>query len=410
MERLPQSDSEDPTRARPAVPRFAALLLIPALLLFALLLVRPEPSKLREGVPVEASALWKRGAPPGGPGKAPRKPKVRKPKKPQPQEPPMGGSSESGSEPPAEPTEVEVTWNTISGKPIPFKHKPRVRREWRTLSLEMKNKVARAFWQVKTVKTLEGRKIYGKHFNNHDDMLILHSCATTDPRCDEGHFGPQFMTFHRALLLKYELSLLSVDPTIEAMPYWNMAYDAKDGKYRHDPEKYIFTNNYFGNYTGTGANYMVIDGLFANFPVTEWTSERFGNKSYMAKDNKCIREEWFKGTKPSVCDRCCVTHCSDCRDTSPDVYTTRLRLHDDCSPYVARWPMDPDALGPLGGTYDLVYSEEDFAACHDVKVVRSWMEWQDCIEMSTFMCGHRFGIVSGQPGFETVFKKRVLPD
>ena len=59
-----------------------------------------------------------------------------------------------------------------------------------------------------------------------------------------------------------------------------------------------------------------------------------------------------------MCDRCCVTHCSDCRDTSPDVYTTRLRLHDDCSPYVARWPMDPDALGPLGGTYDLVYSEE----------------------------------------------------
>ena len=44
--------------------RFAALLLIPALLLFALLLVRPEPSKLREGVPSDEnfSGLQPQGA------------------------------------------------------------------------------------------------------------------------------------------------------------------------------------------------------------------------------------------------------------------------------------------------------------------------------------------------------------
>lgn len=38
-------------------------------------------------------------------------------------------------------------------------------------------------------------------------------------------------------------------------------------------------------------------------------------------------------------------------------YTRRVRAHDDCSPHVARWPEDPDAAGPLGGTYEIVYNE-----------------------------------------------------
>lgn len=38
-------------------------------------------------------------------------------------------------------------------------------------------------------------------------------------------------------------------------------------------------------------------------------------------------------------------------------YTRRLRAHDDCSDYVARWPEDPDSLGPIGGTYEIVYNE-----------------------------------------------------
>lgn len=310
---------------------------------------------------------------------------------------------------------VKKTWETLQGSPKKFRNKPRVRREWRTLSQSMKEKVAKAFWIVKETKTLEGRRKYGENFNNHDDMLILHSCATMDPRCDEGHFGPQFMTFHRALLLKYERSLLAVDPTIEAMPYWNMAYDAQDGKYKNNAEKYIFTNNYFGSYYGTGINYQVIDGLFANWPVLEWTAERFGNKSYMAPDNKCIREEYFKGTVPSVCDQCCqlpkaLCDCENLPGGATPTYTRRVRAHDDCSPHVARWPEDPDAAGPLGGTYEIVYNEDDFDICTDVSKVQSWMEWQDCIEMSTFMCSQRFGYISGRPGFQKIFVQDILPE
>jgi len=303
-------------------------------------------------------------------------------------------------------------WEVFDGKTIRFKNKPRVRREWRTLSDEMKQKVADAFWKVKTLTEAEGQALYGPNFHNHDDMLMLHSCATTDPRCDEGHFGPQFMTFHRALLLKYELALLAVDPSIEAMPYWNMAYDAQGGKYEMDPIKGIFTNNYFGDYYGNMgmANYQVTNGLFANWPIAHWTSERFGSKSHMAKGNPCIEKEYFKGTTASVCDRCCMDTSGTCEcDEDTDTYSTFLRAHDDCTPWVARWPEDPDALGPLGGTYKLVYTEEDFHNCTDIKQVRTWMEWQDCIEMSTFMCSQRFKRISVEPGFLSTFRKLILP-
>ena len=111
---------------------------------------------------------------------------------------------------------AEKSWDLLGGKGPKFKNKPRVRREWRTLSDEMREKVANAFWTLKTLTTEAGQAKYGPDFHNHDDMLFLHSCATTDPKCDQGHFGPQFMTFHRALLLKYERAMLSVDPSIEA--------------------------------------------------------------------------------------------------------------------------------------------------------------------------------------------------
>ncbi|CAJ1403873.1 unnamed protein product [Effrenium voratum] len=303
---------------------------------------------------------------------------------------------------------AEKSWDLLGGKGPKFKNKPRVRREWRTLSDEMREKVANAFWTLKTLTTEAGQAKYGPDFHNHDDMLFLHSCATTDPKCDQGHFGPQFMTFHRALLLKYERAMLSVDPSIEALPYWNIAFDSLNGKYRNDPEKYIFTNKYFGSYYGTGVNYQVIDGLFANWPIAKYTEERFGKDSPMAAISTCVRKEYFKGYKATTCDKCCGVAGCTCEES--DERTTYLRNHDDCSPHVARWPEDPDAMGPLGGTYELLYSEEDFDKCKDIRLVRSWMEWQDCIEMGNFMCSQRFNFVMGQPEFPKTFRQKILPE
>ena len=195
---------------------------------------------------------------------------------------------------------------------------------------------------------------------------------------------------------------------IQAMPYWNMAFDSINGKYRNDPEKYIFTNNYFGQYYGALPNYQVVDGLFANWPIAKYTRQRFGNLSRLAVGNPCIAKEYFQGTTASTCDRCCGVPMCTC-DREDDTYSTYLRAHDDCTPVVARYPEDPDGLGELGGTYEIVYTEQDFHNCTDISQVRSWMEWQDCIEMSTFMCSQRFEHISGLPGFLPIFRKDILP-
>lgn len=82
-------------------------------------------------------------------------------------------------------------------------------------------------WIVKNTPTPVGRALYGNRFYNHDELVLMHACSVKDPRCDQGHLGPHFLTFHRAFLLAWENSVLSVlnvvkDPSIniDAMPYW----------------------------------------------------------------------------------------------------------------------------------------------------------------------------------------------
>lgn len=269
-----------------------------------------------------------------------------------------------------------------------FKHKPRVRREWRQLSDEMRQRVAQAFWTLKNVSTDEGRAKYGPYFANYDEIVYHHACAVKDPRCDQGHNGPNFMTFHRLILLKTELALLAVDPGIEALPYWDMAADSVGGKYYQDVDKYIFSDKYFGSFWGEQPSYAVTDGLFANWPIAEWSRERFGAESKMAGESICARSEFFSGHEASTCSECCGKESCTCPSgaTSP----RWLRDHADCSPYTARQPNDPE--GPqanfkLGGSYDLVFRESDFDACSQYpENVRSWMDWMNCQNVGFFFC------------------------
>jgi len=279
-------------------------------------------------------------------------------------------------------------------KPKPFKPVPRVRKEWRALTVDERQKVAAAFWTLKTTSTQDGRQLYGPNFNNHDEMLMLHACAVYDPRCDNGHFGPQFMTFHRAFLLKYERALLSVDPTIKALPYWNLAYDGYNGKYRNDPSKYIFTSNFFGDlWTSEAQGYAVTNGLFANWPVAEWTSEKFGANSWLAADNRCPREEWFH---PKVCD-------SDNAGS-----TTYFRDHEDCTPYVARNPLDNSLNNQLklGGSYEYVFTPLDFQKCISAANIKNWMDWQNCIEFSGPACNPHVLTALSKPSGQS-FRKGI---
>eukprot|EP01137_Pigoraptor_chileana_P016510 Opistho-2@73390 len=251
---------------------------------------------------------------------------------------------------------------------------PRVRREWRSLSASMRFRVAAALWTLKTTPTKEGRDKYGPHFNNYDELLMLHACAVYDPRCDVGHFGTSFMTFHRAFLLKMERALLSVDAGIGALPYWHAAFDAVNGTYRNNPDKYIFTCKYFGDWkTKAAEGYAVKNGLFADWPVAEFTSDKYGKSSWLAPANKCVREEWFS---PLPCN-------------SKNPKSTRyIRNHLDCTPTVARNENDVvlNQGAGLGGSTEIVYTDADFKACSSFDNVKSWMDWQNCVEMGVAAC------------------------
>eukprot|EP00931_Biecheleriopsis_adriatica_P003998 TRINITY_DN105739_c0_g1_i1.p1 TRINITY_DN105739_c0_g1~~TRINITY_DN105739_c0_g1_i1.p1 ORF type:complete len:592 (-),score=97.17 TRINITY_DN105739_c0_g1_i1:37-1812(-) len=301
--------------------------------------------------------------------------------------------------------EMSISTDEAPCKKNPIYHqKPRVRREWRTLNASTKAKVVNAFWTLKMLNTTQGQRRYGPDFHNHDDMLMLHACSTMDPRCDQGHFGPHFMTFHRLLLLKYERALLSVDPSIGAMPYWNMAYDSYNGKYRHDPEKYFFTEHFIGSFMPNNSKHEVTDGQFEYWPVLNWTRERFGNESELVhqdgKFNRCIADEWFK---PEPCD-CSEAECPRKLRASTSSY---------CNDYVSRWPQDPDgqamvvdgvAINPdgQGGTWEIVYTEADFDHCASFTETPTWMHWQNCIEISTSSC-----FTPGTP--EYTLRQQVLP-
>lgn len=249
--------------------------------------------------------------------------------------------------------------------------KPRVRQEWRKLAPEIKQRVADAFWTLKNTTTKVGRKQFGKHFTNWDEFLLQHACTTFDPRCDQGHFGPQFMTFHRAFLLKVELALLSVDSGIGALPYWDMSLDAVDGDYYKDAEKSIFSPSYFGaKDTKADNNYTVTDGLFAFWPIAKL--EQF-------KSNKaeCIKSGLA------------AKFITSCDDGSGPVYLRNT--FKNCNLYLTRNPESEPNSFNIQGSLDIVYSQEDFSQCTDPTNIKSWMEWQNCIEVSDGKCNQKMG-------------------
>lgn len=153
--------------------------------------------------------------------------------------------------------------------------------------------------------SVDGRRLYGSKFINYDDLTMLHACSVYDPQCDQGHYGPNFANFHRAYLLAFENSLLAIDPSIEAMPYWNVFRDTPDSDdcYGYDNECYIFSDKYFGDlYGDSSEDYAVTNGLFAYWPVPIYSSEKYGNDSPWGDRSLCMEEEWFDGTRASNCD------------------------------------------------------------------------------------------------------------
>ena len=117
-----------------------------------------------------------------------------------------------------------------------------------------------AFRVMVETPTQSGREEFGPLFWNYQDLVAFHVCSVVDPRCDQGRkyylfhdfcihcllilieltpllflsldFGPNFITFHTAYMLRIELSLLAVCDAVFnntckeeglGIPYWDVS-------------------------------------------------------------------------------------------------------------------------------------------------------------------------------------------
>jgi hypothetical protein len=141
----------------------------------------------------------------------------------------------------------------------------RVRREIRTLTDDQRSDVFNALNIMKSLSQEEGEAMYGVHFLNYDRMVLKHMRAALHPRCDMGHNGPAFLTFHRALELAIENSLIAVDPSIEGLPYWGYNEDFATGEPRNSM---IWTDKFFGSTYGDAQNEnMIQDGFGKDWKI-----------------------------------------------------------------------------------------------------------------------------------------------
>jgi len=149
--------------------------------------------------------------------------------------------------------------------------KPRIRREIRTLAKSQREAVFAALNIMKNTSQEEGEQKYGPSFLNYDRMVLLHIRASEHPRCDQGHLGPGFFTFHRGIELLVENSLVAVDPMIEGLPYWDMSIDFQMEKPR---ESIIWSDEYFGENSGDPNDMNQIrNGQFKHWHVNANASE-----------------------------------------------------------------------------------------------------------------------------------------
>jgi len=354
---------------------------------------------------------------------------------------------------------------------------PRERKEWRELSPTEIDKYACALKEMDQRTTKELRECYGETAWSFPDLVNLHACAAADPRGDQGHRTPGFMLFHKSYVLTFEEALLAVDPSIGATPWWNMALDSApvlnlngtvkvaagelycptlsnpnmtygskndDPKRanldmghpeRHcDPEKYIWSCNYFGEMHGSGPNFEVTNGRWAYRKMPRWSDF---DHEYWMKDptygvtNQCITDKYLSPRSANKqtalrksptfyglgldnqatqnCERCCDAH----RDGKNGACTCEFGVDRaetymrgptldtaTCSPYVTRNP-NGRGSGPLSTgvqfpqTLDnwpanqngrsqqdslIRYTKDDFDACANSNNTRIWTEWQNCQE------------------------------
>ena len=145
----------------------------------------------------------------------------------------------------------------------------RIRREIRDIEYTEWKKIARAMNIMKSTDHQTGIAKYGDKFWNYDKLVCLHARIAWSKSGDMNHLNPSFGPWHRIYLLMFEESILSIDPTIEAIPYWDFRRDASEPL-----NSIVWTELYFGALMGDVENdYAITDGPFAYWPIHDNPSE-----------------------------------------------------------------------------------------------------------------------------------------
>jgi len=120
-------------------------------------------------------------------------------------------------------------------------------------------KVISAMHSMKWIDDDVGQSIYGSSFRTYDSFVLQHAVAEQDPRGDQAHLGTHFVVWHTLFLLQFEESLLAIDSSIGAMPYWDMT-EGFDGIFGSGDTD-------LGSIRGTDSMSAVVDGAFSNWTV-----------------------------------------------------------------------------------------------------------------------------------------------
>jgi hypothetical protein len=225
--------------------------------------------------------------------------------------------------------------------PIQPAERQRLRREVRSLPSTEWDKVVRAMWTMKNISSMAaGKAQYGPGFRPYDYFVAKHAVATTDARGDQAHYGAHFITWHAAFVLEFENALLTVDPTILALPYWDAT--------TRQPS--VFTAQYFGLDPTTADQGVVTTGRFANWPV----NVNYSLTDYLGNVNTTNSTITYNGSRASP----------------------RILRGDDnpeTSPFVVR-------LG-RGSLWESIAPTTDvFWGCATGAAIQTWTDWSICIE------------------------------
>ena len=208
----------------------------------------------------------------------------------------------------------------------------RIRKEIRTLSPAQLRRFFSAVNVMKTLSSFEGIRQFGAAFKNYDYFVAKHFVAAKDIRGDQGHFSSAFMTFHGLFVLEFENCILSIDPQIGALPYWNW----------NDTSSSVFTNDMFGSAPGSGFNGQVVDGAFANWTIARMSSEIWSSRYVKYLANKTLV------------------------NASALFSSGYLRTNEITNPKLTRY-----GVSPTTGVADNCATHQNFP----------WISWYSCIEV-----------------------------